>query len=75
MKGLEMGSGEGSSMLKLFVTCRAAGPLPFIGVFLIAGAARANHGALRHPASSLSMGDGVDTGGEPHRHGLAPRSG
>lgn len=42
---------------RLLLACGAIGPLLFIAVFLIAGAARANYDPLRHPISSLSLGE------------------
>lgn len=42
---------------KTLLTCGAiAGPL-FVSVFLLDGAVRANYDPLRHPVSSLALGD------------------
>ncbi len=57
MKGSEKNSGERPPAPTLLLACGAVGPLLFIGVFLIAGATRADYSGLLHPVSSLSMGD------------------
>jgi hypothetical protein len=43
--------------LRLLLACGVIGPLLFIIVFLIAGATRAGYSPLRHPVSSLSIGE------------------
>ena len=46
-----------SRVTKMLLTCGAlAGPL-FVIIFLIVGATRADYSSLRHPVSSLALGD------------------
>jgi hypothetical membrane protein len=45
------------STLKILLACGIIGPLFFIIVFLIEGATRADYNPLRHPVSSLSIGE------------------
>ncbi len=51
------GMGEQPVALRLWLSCGAIGPLLFIVVFLIEGATRTDYSPLRHPISSLSIGD------------------
>jgi hypothetical membrane protein len=44
-------------LLRLLLACGALGPMIFIVVFLIAGATRSDYSPLRHPISSLSIGE------------------
>jgi hypothetical membrane protein len=53
----EHGIGDRSFSLRLLLTCGIIGPLLFIVVFLIEGATRADYSPLRHPISSLSIGE------------------
>lgn len=50
-------TGEQPFALRLLLACGAIAPPLFIAVFLLAGATRADYNPLRHPVSSLSMGD------------------
>ena len=51
------GIGEQPLTLRHLLGCGAVGPLFFISVFLIEGATRADYNPLRHPVSSLAIGD------------------
>jgi hypothetical membrane protein len=48
---------ERSSRFRLLLICGVIGPVLFIVAFLIEGATRPDYSALRHPVSSLSIGD------------------
>ncbi|MEJ2598660.1 MAG: DUF998 domain-containing protein [Anaerolineales bacterium] len=43
--------------LRILLACGAVAPLFFIIVFLVEGATRSNYDPMRHPVSSLSIGD------------------
>ena len=43
--------------LRLLLACGVVGPLLFVALFLAEGATRPNYSQLRHPVSSLSIGD------------------
>ncbi|HEU5098654.1 MAG TPA: DUF998 domain-containing protein [Roseiflexaceae bacterium] len=49
--------GERRSSLRLLLACGIAGPLVFMMMFLIEGATRPDYSPLRHPVSSLSIGE------------------
>jgi len=48
---------EQPTTLRLLLACGVIGPVLFVVVFLIEGATRADYDPLRHPVSSLSIGD------------------
>ena len=57
MVGHSTGRGKGVAKTKTLLACGAiAGPL-FVAVFLVEGATRADYDPLRHPVSSLALGD------------------
>ena len=49
--------GAPSLSLRLLLACGIVGPLLFILMFLVEGATRPDYSPLRHPVSSLSIGD------------------
>ena len=57
MKTSAIGIGKRRPALKLLLACGAIGPLLFIIVFLLEGSTRPDYNPLRHPISSLSMGE------------------
>ena len=57
MRASTIGIREQSRMLRLLLSCGVVGPLFFIIVFLIEGATRADYDPLRHPVSSLALGE------------------
>ena len=48
---------ERADRTRLLLACGAVGPPLFIVAFLVEGATRAGYSPLRHPVSSLSIGD------------------
>jgi hypothetical membrane protein len=53
-----LGSALGSSALRLLLGCGLAGPVLFIGTFLIEGATRPGYDAWRQAVSALGLGPG-----------------
>jgi hypothetical protein len=49
--------GERQSWVRLLLGCGIVGPLLFMTMFLVEGATRADYSPLRHPVSSLSIGE------------------
>ncbi|MGW0230606.1 DUF998 domain-containing protein [Actinopolymorpha singaporensis] len=46
-----------SGRRRALLTCGVAGPIVFVVAFLVEGATRAGYSALRHPVSSLALGE------------------